>query len=600
MNYMKNSRLPIILLFGLFLIVSCNDDFMERYPEKDISDAAVWKTPLDLQLYVNNFYNRKDLLPRNEGSGTIGIYSYDRDAGSDTQIHQNYNQRMNGQGSIPSTDDDWGSTENEKGWSALRDINYFFHNYKKATGDQKEINRYVGEALFFRALFYFKKVTLYGDVPWYESLLLPGNEELYKARDPRNFVVDKILEDLDTAIEYLPSRGADAKWDGRVNKEAAMILQGRVALYEGTWEKYHAGTDFGVEGSDGSKYLTKAKEVTDALMTLGTCDLDNIGQENGYHRVFNQTSYANSKEVVFWRQYSKSLGIAHWWSNYTTYGGLSGLTKRMIDMYLCTDGKPIEGNQLYKGDETLLDVVANRDPRLNQTIYVNDGKHEQHPGIPFTYPSFVEYDKACVTGYQMYKGHLPSDILAGAAHEQGMIYFRYAEALLINAEAKAELEIITQADIDNTINKLRRRLVGMSDMKLDEVNSWNYEKMFPELSNIINEIRRERTIELAVEGFRVDDIFRWAAADVLIKNYIPQGAKLAQWKGNLDPDPGEDFEKAVKGLNEDADGYIAPYATQTGFPDTGYNFDLGRDYLKAIPSTEIVLNPALVQNPGWE
>jgi len=594
---MKKIKILYLFLLGVLLTTSCNDDYMERYPENGISDGSVWKTPMDLQLYVNNFYNRTDLLPRDEGSGKMGIYGYDRDNGSDTQIPQNYSTRMNGQSSIPASGGDW----NYDAWQALRDINYFFHHYEKVQGNQDEINRYVGEALFFRALFYYKKLVKFGDLPWYDSLINPEDDVLYKPRDPRDYVVDRLMEDLDKAVGYLPSRGTSMNWDGRVNKETAMILQARIALYEGTWEKYHAGTPFGVQGSDGTKFLTKAKDVTDALMAMGTCGLDHVGEENGYHKVFSQKSYANSKEVVFWREYNKTLALAHWWSNYTTYGGSSGLTKRMIDMYLCNDGKPIEGNPLYQGDDNLLNVVANRDPRLSQTIYVNDGEHEQFPGVAFTYPSFVEFDKACITGYQMYKGHIPSDNLAGAMHDQAMIYFRYGEALLINAEAKAELNVITQTDIDNTINQLRRRLIGMADMKLDEVNSLpSSSRIFPDLSNIINEIRRERTVELAVEGFRVDDIFRWAAADLLIKGYTPQGAKLAQWLGSLTPDPGEEFAKAVAGLKADSDGYIAPYIQQVGFPAAGYNFNSARNYLQPIPNDQLVLNPDLKQNPGWE
>jgi hypothetical protein len=609
LNIMRKIKIFLPLLTGLLFFTSCNDEFMDRTPENSISDGAVWKTPNDLQLYVNNFYNREDLLLYDNNAGgscNIGIYTIDRDNGSDTEIPRDYNTHMNGQTTLPSSGGGWDQDD----WAALRDINYFFANYQKATGDAAEINRYVGEALFFRAIFYYNKLRRFGDVPWYDRLLNPGDvEQLNKPRDSRKFVVEKLMEDLDKAVSYLPSRGANAAWNGRVNKEAAMVLQARIALYEGTWEKYHAlaKTPFAVTGSDGKVFIQKAADVTDTLIALGTCALDNVGQENAYQNVFNKESYSGSKEVLFWRQYNSSLGITNGWSDFSTYGALTGLSKSMVDSYLCTDGKPINESASYKGDATLIDVVTNRDPRLNQTIYVNDGKHQQfhssQPGnIYFTYPAFEQIDKLCVTGYQLYKGHIPSVNLSGSMNQNALIYFRYAEALLINAEAKAELGVLTQSVLDNTVNKLRER-VNMHKMTLTEVNAFTYpnnSKEFPALSNIINEIRRERKVELAAEGFRVDDIFRWAAAEILIKGYLPKGAKAAQWKGTLDPEPPSGFVSAVAALSVDANGYIAPYAKQQAVSATGYNFNLNRDYLHPLPTDQLVLNPNLApNNPGW-
>jgi hypothetical protein len=604
---MKKIRAIISLFAGLSFLISCNDEFMDRVPENTISDGAVWKTPNDLQLYVNNFYNRQDLLLYDSDAGggcNIGIYTLDRDNGSDTEISRDYNTHMNGQTSLPATGGGWANSD----WAALRDINYFFDHYGTAVGNEAEINRYVGEALFFRAIFYFGKVRRFGDVPWYGQLLTPDKTEaLHKQRDSRKFVVEKLMEDLDKAVDYLPSRGVDAVWTGRVNKETAMALQARIALYEGTWEKYHAGTAFGVDGSDGTAFIQKAADVTDALIALGTCALDNVGEENGYQKVFNQESYVGSKEVLFWRQYNISLNITNGWSDFSTFGALTGLSKRMVDSYLCADGKTIDESPLYQGDNSLLQVVADRDPRLNQTIYVNDGKHLQfHPNSPgdpyFAYPSFEVSDKLCVTGYQLYKGHIPSENLTGSSGQNAMIYHRYAEVLLINAEAKAELGVLRQEDVDKTINLLRER-VEMPDMLLTEVEALTYPngKEFPALSNVINEIRRERKVELAAEGFRVDDIFRWAAADILIKGYLPKGAKITQWQGLTEEDGAtRAFIDAVAGLHSDVEGYIFPYAAQEAVNVTGYNFNPSRDYLRPIPTDQLVLNPNLTQNPGWE
>jgi hypothetical protein len=594
---MKKRYLLFALMLGLLAGITACSDFLERSPEDRVSDDAVWKTADHLKLYVNNFYSNNNLLPLRNG------YSYDAtpvyqdvSRASDTQIGINHSSRLNGENTVPESGGGWAYDD----WAVLRNINYFFSHYRTAVGDESEINRYVGEALFFRALFYFEKLRDFGNVPFYDEVLMMKDDELlHKARDPRNVVVDRLMDDLDNAVQYLPSR-KDRTWDGRLNRETAMLLQARIALYEGTWEKYHAGTPFGVTGSDGSPFITKAKEVTDALIALNSCGLDNAGQPNAYYNLFNQHSYATSQEVLFWRQYQVGV-LTHTWPRYTYTGGGMGLTKRMIDSYLATDGKPIGVTDLPVSDTTLVDLVVNRDARLNQTIYVNDGTHvtddKSTPIKVFTYPQLAgEGSTKCPTGYQLYKGHDPSEYETtnGTAAQ---IYFRYAEALLINAEAKAELGTITQTDLDNTVNKLRAR-VGMASLILTDVNTWatDYNKEFSALSNIINEIRRERKIELVGEGFRMDDIFRWAAAGTLIRNYVPLGAVRAQWEGIID----DSYLGDVTAIPVNSGGYINPYAN-VGVGVNGFQFNLNRDYLRPLPQTQLVLNPALKpNNPGWE
>lgn len=591
---MKKYNLQLALLLGLLAGSSaCSENFLDRSPEDRVSDESVWKTSDHLKLYVNNFYNSSSLLPLRNGYDYVENPFYqDAAGGSDILIALNHNGRMNGENTVPESGGGWAYSD----WSVLRNINYFFSHYEAAAGDEREINRYVGEALFFRAVFYFQKLRSFGDVPFYDGVLTLKDEQLlHKKRDPRNAIAQRLMEDLDKAVQYLPSRQGQS-WDGRLNKETAMLLQARIALYEGTWEKYHANTPFGVAGSDGAAFIAKAKEVSDALIALNSCDIDNVGEPSGYFDLFNRHTYAGSREVLFWRQYQTGV-LTHTWPRYTYNGGGMGLTKRMVDSYLDATGKPLELSTLPTGDTTLLAVVANRDPRLNQTIYVNDEAHiTDSKAIPprvFTYPQLAgEGSTKCVTGYQLYKGHDPLEYetTEGTAAQ---IYFRYAEALLINAEAKAELGTITQTDLDNTINKLRDR-VGMPHLIKTEVDGWSYAKEFPSLSNIINEIRRERKVELVGEGFRVDDIFRWAAADVLIKNYIPLGAARAQWDGVT----GSALLGDVSTIQTDAEGYIKPYSAPVGV--NGYQFNLERDYLLPLPITELALNPELKpNNPGW-
>jgi hypothetical protein len=227
-------------IFGIIalaaVLTACNDEFLERSPLVNINDADFWATANDLKIYANNFYNQDALLPRSQGAWfSQGPFGADADGGSDTQIHLDYNRRMNGENTLPASGGGWSSGD----WSLLRDINYFMDHYAQVDDSWENVRQYVAEALFFRSIFYFNKVRTFGDVPWASTTVTMDSELLFSGRLPRNQVVDSIMRDLDLAVEYFPAR-AGGGWTGRVTKEAALALQARIALYEGTWERYHA------------------------------------------------------------------------------------------------------------------------------------------------------------------------------------------------------------------------------------------------------------------------------------------------------------------------------------------------------------------------
>ena len=331
----------------------------------------------------------------------------------------------------------------------------------------------------------------------------------------------------------------------------------------------------------------------------GNTKLADCTGEAGYTNLFNQRDYSSNKEVLLWRKYSVNDGQYTRWGAYY-YGAGRGLTKSLVDSYLCMDGKPISVSDKYQGDKTLKNVVANRDPRLNQTIFVDDGKHILFTdnNTFFATPGFEGViANSCPTGYQLYKGFNTN--YTECINQQstiGTIYFRYAEALLIYAEAKAELGTITQMDIDRTINALRSR-VGMNEGLLNINNivtdpNWEFKNISP----LLNEIRRERKVEFACEGFRRDDIFRWAVVDEVMVGKKPKGAIKSQWKNY--PNTTDAFVEAWSVLGEDENGYIDPFKSYPTM-DNGYRFNLGRDYLQPLPTNELTLNPELGQNPGW-
>ncbi|HRQ50857.1 MAG TPA: RagB/SusD family nutrient uptake outer membrane protein, partial [Agriterribacter sp.] len=408
---------------------------------------------------------------------------------------------------------------------------------------------------------------------------------------PRNVVADSIVADLDRAISMLKPRPSAAAM--RINKEIAQAFKTRVCLYEGTWEKYHNGTPFGVQGQDGSAFLQKAADEAEALMQSPSVGLDNVGAEDGYGELFNQVDYGSSKEVLFWRKYQIGV-LTTFWNRYSNTGGGTGMSKNLVESFLCTDGNPITVSPLYEGDATLTDVVKNRDPRLKQILYTPGDLVTTNTAdridILFSNPGFtLAIDQRNTTGYQLQKGN-NTDAAQIDYTTRGLIYIRYGEVLLNFAEAKAELGTLTQADADKSINLLRER-VGMPPMVIAAITS-DPDWAFTDLSPVINEVRRERRVELSCEGFRFDDIMRWAAADELIKGYKYKGAKWAQWDG--------EFPTLVPGVNIflDAEGYIEPFQ-QDQLLANGFQFDVNRDYLLPLPVDQLTLNPALGQNPGW-
>lgn len=587
-------RYFILLLTGISMLGlgGClKSKLLDQNPQQNISDATYWNTTNDLKLYVNNLYQR---LPVYFEYQSLGPYSVDDN--SDNMVFGQYNQRLNGETVVPASGGGWSYGD----WSDIRSVNYFLDNYSHVQDPFNSYATYVGEAYFFKAYFYFEKLKAFGALPWLNKAPTTNDTiSLMMTRLPRNVVVDSILADLDKAIDYLSPKGQ--AYPMRVNKEFAMGFKSRVALYEGTWEKYHEGDPFGVTGQDGTSLLKVAADAAGMVIQSGKYALDNKGQPNGYWALFNQTDYSQSNEVMFWRRYSFDDQIIHHWNSYSSGGAYRGVTKSLVDAYLCTDGKPISVSSLYKGDDTLDLVVKDRDPRLAQTIYT--------PGdiiySAATYPSGQDYvfkaplvnvpgEEQSITGYQLYKSH-STDYNQGAGSLQasttGAIYMRYAEVLLNYAEAKAELGTLTQEDLDKSINLLRDR-VNMPHLRIGDIESdpnWQ----FPHLSPQINEVRRERRVELACEGFRLDDIFRWAAAGSLIHGWKPLGAKWTQWATVF---PSMEVGKDIF-LNKD--GYIEPFKNVTTMQQ-GYNFDIDRDYLLPIPEQEITLNPNLTQNPGWE
>lgn len=577
----------IVMLFG------CNDDFLERQPLDNVSNATFWSTESDLEVYNNNFYDmaREDHeVPVMMGhSGGFNSHKYGiwyLDEASDNIVanhsrHNRYRSLRAGIHVIPDNPEWYGYA----GWDFVRSLNIGLKNYDLASVSEEVKNKYRAEARLFRGWFYADKVSKFGDITLVQEELQPDSEELYGSRTPRDEVMASVLDDLNFAIANIPESWGDGSNHGRLNKWIALQVKSRVCLFEGTWRKYH-----GLANPE--MWLTEAANAAKELIDNGPFSLYSTGNPdmdyNAFHRVLDLDG---NPEVLHWRKYDPGQYTNHVMSYWRGYNG--GATKSMIEDYLATDGLPITLSPLYQGDAQIEDVFIDRDPRLRQTILHPDDQAFYNFGnsLDFTYPRVSGQAGGArnATGYHIVKVY---DVAAAYrsynTSDTPAITLRFAEALLNYAEAMAELGTISQDDIDITINKIRER-VGMPPLDMANVPV-DPRYTGDGVSPLIVEIRRERRVELFMEGFRYDDLRRWK-----------QGAKLTKKDFGLFWDAAAEarYEGATVETAVDPDSgktYIDPYG---GSDWANPQFDEGKHYLWPLPLGEIAQNPQLGQNPGW-
>lgn len=570
----------IYILLTLFVIVSC-EDFIDLKPLDKISTNDYWKSTKDLEFYNMQFYPS---FYNNDNSGNAPTQMVaDMAVDSDDMIHGAPSTTLNGTRTVRTGDWKWE-------WSKIRNINIFFENYHKCQDHFSVYKHYVGEAHFFRAWFYFNLLKRYGDIPWYSKVLeLDDEVELMRPRDSRTLIIDSILVDLDKAISYLDKR-TDVG-NNRINKESALAFKTRVALFEGTWQKYHANTPFGTPGTDPNKYFKQAVEAGEELIkgdyNVGIYNTGN--PDNDYYEMFGMDNMSNVNEVLLYKAFNAADGAGNSVQGFITYNAnQKGITWDLVSSYLGKDGKPynyLNLAQTVKGNNFLTQIANECDPRLKSIVWIPGDLMSQVTGVYFESPTInAGALQLCPTGFQVKKTANPYSPAAGQSWEvqgeTGFIILRYAEVLLNYAEAKYELDKTVAYD---ELNLLRKR-AGMPNFVVNvQESDPNYMGYGYPITDELYEIRRERRVEMALEGQRETDYRRWAAHG-LFKNKRPKGYPVS-----LDEFP--DYPHAV-----DENGLIDYYSTQL---PNGYQFQENRDYLLSIPQDEITLNPNLKQNPGW-
>lgn len=577
---------------------SCSD-FLDREPITKPEAGNFLTGAIQVENYINGLYMT---LPSFSKFG-LGVRSEEKN--SDNIIAEKYDARLHGQNNQFSGASDW-----QTGYQNLRKVNYFFHNYKVPEAQENEdVLSLKGEAYFLRAYWHFDLLKKFGSIPvmdafWDENATIAGLQIPAKTR---NEVARFILSDLVEAKNLLHSRG---KYSGiRINKEAAMVLAMNVALYEGTWEKYHSSDDFASSTNESNYFLGEVINWGNELFGCGI-DLYKTGQNPGdaFAALFNSKDLSGMGEVLLWRKYSSDEGVFHDVNGNLKAGvvdseGAAGITQSLVDNYLNADGTFIDPtNEKFKDFK---ETFESRDPRLIQTV-MNEGAKfaSATTATPMHLEEYTDEKKNTIsppklagdgntrslTGYHIRLG-IDTTFVSGNG-ETALPIIRYAEGLLAYAEAAAELEMWSDDIANKTLKALRER-AGVK--YLAPAKDANFTDFGYTLTPVLQEIRRERRSELALQGFRLDDLMRWKA-DKLIVGKRGKGAYVGD-ESILFKSYSPDNQKRIRErLTLDDNKWADPMA---GTLPSGYQFHADRDYLLPIPPSELELNKKLKQNPKW-
>lgn len=609
-------RYIITILAAVLIFYSCNDSFLDEIKPDEVSTASYWTSENDLTSWINTIYELAT-SPYNHYTPTKGsnwsniLYGkavnraynsrawvvhyrdvWGGDCATMSSAMSNHNLVRNGHNFAPTGEWD---TQQAGGWwwLLIRPINLFLENYQHADLDSETLEEYGGQGYLWRAWFYYDKVMHYGDVPLVTTeLSVADTAILFGERDPRATVMAQVLEDINYACEYMPDTYNNGD-PGYMDRWSAYALKSRICLFEGTWQKYHGGTD------DAEKWLQEAADAAKYLMENGGFALYNTGNpETDYRFPYYQEDLSDNPEIIYWKRHVSGINTTGFHNYYYQQHG--GATRAVVEDYLCTDGLPINQSPLYMGDDSIESVFLNRDPRLRQTILHPDDAGPDAQQIHFfsgsstPFPQFTGQtgagDWKTYTGYYVTKFYDDDARLAGWSSDYtASIIFKYNEVLLNYAEAKAELGEMTQNDLDISINLLRDR-AGMPHVDLSNlIDDPRHDDMG--VSDLLVEIRRERRIELMGEGFRYEDVRRW-------KTWVTESQKAefgqgilwddiakarypnASVKTSTDPETGKEYIDVYKGTD---------YETQIS----------EKHYLWPIPVFVLTDNPNLGQNPGW-
>ena len=583
-----------ILSAGLLLATAVSfsscDDFLTRDPQDTVTDVpSFWNNEENLRTSFLDYYtyffpgyrsgwNRAD----NFAETNVADWTDDNAQEVATLFTK----------VAPTTDaDNWD-------FEKIRNMNLLLSRIQSSSLGEEAKNHWSGVARLFRAMEYAKLVQKFGDVPYYDAVVgSTDNEQLYRARDPRTTVMDKVNEDLAFACANI--RVNDGTKGLTVNRAVAQGFASRIMLFEGTWQKYHANNT-----AKAAEYLKAAKDYAAALMQTNAYSI-----APSYKSLTTSEDLAGNPEIIMYRSYVENVVMHSLMSFQNTEHEMSSPSRSFVDAFLTKNGLPIHqaGNTDYKGKEYAKEI-QNRDPRLADNIDEESGLRLN--GVAAVYAASGYYANRYVNKDLINKpGGMSSTNTTDAP------VMKLNEVMLNYIEAAAELAdlgqyTLTQADFDKTINAIRDRqstqmphltLAGNA-LKVNgvEINDPDRDAT---VKPIIWEIRRERRVELAYEGLRFNDLRRWGKLEYadMTKN---QKLNMGAWINKADyPENAEALAKITL-CDENGkivtgnEGYIMPITEVAKM-----RVMADKDYLYPIPVDQITMYEnhgfKLTQNPGW-
>lgn len=521
-------------------IHGCED--LDQYPENKFTDETYWTSVGKAQTVLNTAYSQmfssqyffyNEAMSDNAyngrgdiaGSASIAAGTYDASLG---RINQEWNDR----------------------YAGIKSCNILLENIDRVVEIDPTVKEQMkAEARFLRAWQHFQLMTWFGDIP-----LITADITLEEAktitRTPRAEVLTFILSELDAIAEILPTKTEYSEDErGKITAGAAVALKARVQLYEGNWEEVVLACEKLINGSSYGSY-----ELFPSYEGL-------FLPENEYNSE-DILSLQFVPEFRMWGEYFDMAPIS-------AGARLNAMapTQELVDAYVMINGSPIDqAGSNYDQDNP----YVNRDPRLTSTIVYHNYQWKEQDGSTRTISiepgsgsadQYVSGSSATSTGYYLRKYYDPTH-LSSLNSGLNLMLIRYADVLLMYAEAKTELGQLDANVWNQTIGALRKR-AGFTDAA-----ALNFDSSLSEEA-LRGVVRNERRVELAIEGLRVFDIRRWKTAEDVLNGWA-HGAKFSA-------------------TSEDG-GYLRVNLR---------TFDPNKHYLWPIPRDERLINPNLTQNPGW-
>lgn len=642
---MKLNKL-YIPLFASLLFTGCMDKFLDLEPLDSETDAIYFQNLTQFQAAADNLHTQ---IYAWDGNKTYAIL---HDFGTD--LVTTSNDEVNGTNST-SPSDEYYKTEYER----LRACNQLIEK-GNAYANPDEIAGPVGQAHFFRAWHHFFLLQRFGGISLMLNTPDVDSEIVWGARNSRYEVIKAIIDDLDIAIAKLrKTTVSSTNNDGHVTLEAAKAFKARVCLYEGTWEKYNGiGTADRTNG-DGVKrgagvvipngypsvteFLTMARDLADEIISSGTFELF-TGVENApnsanpdlyahtsYFYLFNLegsdsnpagVSKADNKESIFRSVYDH---VNRKSNTNLTHTAPAAMTRKLMDMYLCTDGLPVHVSPLFKGYADMNAEFENRDYRLTSCCKQTGGYYWGY-GMYGTGADYsLDVTKLSANQYQYWPNLLSNSsvgttgrkfctelatVTSAGQEAPDRMHIRLPEMYLTYAEAVCELNggNISDEDLNKSLNIVRARggIAPLNAALIAKAKGLGCDMSY------LGEIRRERAIEFYGEGLRIHDVCRWGIAEQVFGtekcgvyvNYDGTDTYLTTLKNGVTGAAVYDASVWNGNIEQETITYEDPAYTPT-YPgclisEKKINRKFSKkNYLQPIPTAQIQLNPQLLQNPEW-